>query len=81
MGTVLRLRTLLKKYPGVGFDEDALWLLGKAYVKVGRPDDARTTWEQLIEKYPSSDHVGAAKDALKDLPAPAPKREEAPTDG
>ncbi|MFH0901064.1 MAG: outer membrane protein assembly factor BamD [Pseudomonadota bacterium] len=52
MGTVLRLRALLTKYPGVGYDEDALWLLGKAYVKAGRLEDARTTWQSLITKHP-----------------------------
>ncbi|MBC7976169.1 MAG: outer membrane protein assembly factor BamD, partial [Myxococcales bacterium] len=34
MGTVIRLRRLLERYRGVGFDEEALWLLGRAYVAV-----------------------------------------------
>ena len=32
MGTVLRLRRLLERYRGVGYDDEALWLLGRAYV-------------------------------------------------
>ena len=41
MGTVLRLRRLLERYRGVGYDEEALWLLGRAYVAVDMPDRAQ----------------------------------------
>ena len=76
MGTVLRLRRLLERYAGVGYDEEALWLLGRAYSKVGMPDRARTTWQQLIEKYPKHSRAGEAKSAISRLPtaAPAPKK-------
>ncbi len=67
MGTVLRLRTLLKKFPDVGFDEDALWLLGQAYVRVSRPDDARKTYETLVEKFPKSGHADAARREIERL--------------
>lgn len=67
MGTVLRLRSLLTRYPDAGYDEDALWLLGKAYLKVGRPTDARKTWQTLVEKFPKGKRAGAARDALARL--------------
>jgi outer membrane protein assembly factor BamD len=70
MGTVLRLRHLLDKYSGVGYDEEALWLLGRAYLSVGMPDRARSTWGQLIEKYPQHHRAGDAKDAIAHLPPP-----------
>lgn len=80
MGTVLRLRRLLDRYRGVGFDVEALWLLGRAYEKVQMHDRARATWQELIEKHPQSGRAGEAKSAIASLPAagaappkPAPK--------
>lgn len=64
MATVLRLRTLLARYPGAGYDERALLLLGRAYWKVGRKDDAKSTWKSLVEKYPKSDQADAARREL-----------------
>jgi outer membrane protein assembly factor BamD len=79
MGTVLRLRTLLKNYPEAGYDEEALWLLGQAYVAVGRPDDARKSWSTLVERFPAHARAHEAKDALARLPiAPASAPASAP---
>ncbi len=72
MGTVLRLRRLIERYPDTGHDVDALWLLGKAYVKVGMPDRARLTWTDLVTKYPQSGKASDAKSAIARLPATAP---------
>lgn len=87
MGTVLRLRRLLDRYRGVGFDVEALWLLGRAYQKVAMYDRARGAWEELIAKHPTSGRAGEAKAAVAALPVtsignegtlpappPAPKR-------
>ena len=43
MGTVLRLRRLLDRYRGVGYDVEALWLLGRAYLKVNMGERARAS--------------------------------------
>jgi outer membrane protein assembly factor BamD len=67
MGTVLRLRRLLDRYPGTGFDGDALWLLGKAYVKVKMPDRARGAWEKLVKDHPGHKRAADAKRALRNL--------------
>lgn len=79
MGTVLRLRRLLDRYRGVGYDEDALMLLGRAYVAVAMTDRARSTWQELVQKHPSSPRASEARGALSSLPrasgapaAPAP---------
>ena len=63
-GTVFRLRRLLERYRGVGYDEDALWLLGRAYVAVAMPDRAKGVWKELVDKYPQSGHAGDARSAL-----------------
>lgn len=67
MGTVLRLRRLLERYRGVGYDEEALWLLGRAYVAVDMKDRAKLTWQELVAKYPKSDRAGEARTALTGL--------------
>jgi outer membrane protein assembly factor BamD len=67
MGTVLRLRRLLERYRGVGYDEDALWLLGRAYVAVAMPDRAKNTFKELVDKYPKSSYAKDARDALTGL--------------
>jgi outer membrane protein assembly factor BamD len=64
MATVIRLRRLLERYRGVGYDEEALWLLGRAYVAVAMPDRARGVWTELVDKYPRSKHAGDARSAL-----------------
>lgn len=69
MGTVLRLRRLLENYRGVGYDVEALWLLGRAYVAVSMPDRAKLTWTELVQKHPKSDRAGDARGALASLPA------------
>ena len=70
MGTVLRLRRLLERYREVGYDEEALWLLGRAYLSVGMPDRARTTWEELVAKHPKHGRAHDAKAAIEHLPPP-----------
>jgi outer membrane protein assembly factor BamD len=72
MGTVLRLRTLLKGYSGVGYDQDALFLLGQAYVQVGKPEEAKKSFDTLIERFPQSPQAGEARALVASLPAPAP---------
>ena len=67
MGTVLRLRRLLERYRGVGYDVEALWLLGRAYVAVNMPDRAKLAWQELVAKYPQSSRANEARGALASL--------------
>lgn len=67
MGTVMRLRTMLKKFPGTSLDGDALQLLARAYEKVNMKDRARETWERLAKEHPKH---GGAKRARKALSKP-----------
>ncbi len=67
MGTVLRLRKLLDSYGGVGYDGEALWLLGNAYVKVNMKDRARAAWERLVKEHPRHQRANDAQRALASL--------------
>jgi outer membrane protein assembly factor BamD len=69
MGTVMRLRALLKRYPDVGFDEQALLLLARAYRQAGRTDDARKSFESFLERFPKHDRAGEARRELEALSA------------
>lgn len=69
MGTVLRLRRLIDQLPGLGYDEEAHWLLGRAYVAVKMPDRARTIWTELVQKFPNHKRAADAKDALATMTA------------
>jgi outer membrane protein assembly factor BamD len=62
--TVLRLRTLLARYRGAGYDEEALWLLGKALKAAGKKDEAKAAWEELVKGYPTHPRAHEAKGAL-----------------
>jgi outer membrane protein assembly factor BamD len=73
MGTVLRLRRLLERYRGVGYDEEALWLLGRAYVAVDMTDRAKLAWTELVNKYPKGDRAADARAALPGLASRHPK--------
>ncbi len=64
MGTVLRLRRLLDRHSGAGYDEEALYLLGKAYLEIDEPRRARQVWERLIKQYPDGDDAAEARENM-----------------
>lgn len=68
MGTVLRLRKLLKQHAGTRYDPQAMYLLGQAYVKVKMPDRAREVWAELVKAFPAHEKAQAAQSALAKLP-------------
>lgn len=78
MGTVIRLRRLLERYRGVGYDEEALWLLSRAYVAVAMPDRARGELTKLVTQFPKSRHAGEARATLERIHAAPPKPAAAP---
>ena len=63
MGTVLRLRRLLKRHSGTDLDGDALWLLARAYEKVEMPARAKEAYDQLASEHPNHANAGDAKQA------------------
>jgi tol-pal system protein YbgF len=58
-------RRILKDYSDQNKAPDAMLKMGLAYVKLGDLGLARTTFQQLIEKYPYSTPASAAKAEIK----------------
>ncbi|MBX5481465.1 MAG: outer membrane protein assembly factor BamD [Myxococcaceae bacterium] len=61
---VNRLQTVVKDYPGLGFDEQALFGLYDAYNRLKEPDHARQALEQLIQRLPGTAAAEKAKALL-----------------
>jgi outer membrane protein assembly factor BamD len=64
MGTVLRLRRLLDRHSGAGYDQEALYLLGKAYLEINEPKRARQVWERLVREFPKDERAQEVKGRL-----------------
>lgn len=47
--------------------DDALFLLGKAYLKVGSGDRAREAFSDLVNRYPDSEYASDARDYMRKL--------------
>lgn len=48
----MRLQVLLDRFPGIGFDQEATFLLGKAFLMLDDVGQAVGTWRGLIAEYP-----------------------------
>ncbi len=62
-----RLNTLLRSYPGSGFDAEALYLLGQSHRQMRDPKGARRAFQELVAHYPKDPHADDARDELHDL--------------
>jgi outer membrane protein assembly factor BamD len=62
-----RLNTLLRSYPGTGFDAEALYMLGESYLLMSDRDNARRAFERLIARYPKDAHSQQARGQLSEL--------------
>jgi outer membrane protein assembly factor BamD len=62
-----RLNTLLRSYPGSGFDSEALLLLGRSYQDIKDDKGARRAYHELVARFPKDARAGKARDALADL--------------
>ena len=59
--TILRLETVLKKYPDAKVDPEVMLLLGQTYLKLEQRQKARETFAALIKKYPNDAHSAKAR--------------------
>jgi outer membrane protein assembly factor BamD len=64
---VFRLTTLLHAYEGSGLEAEALLMLGKAYVELEEPAEARETFEELVRRFPDSEEGREAQRRLARL--------------
>lgn len=62
-----RLNTLLRSYPGSGYEAEALFLLGRSYVQMNDAKDARLAFEELLQRYPRAEFAAKARDELAEL--------------
>ena len=58
---ILRLETLLKRYPDAGADPEVMLLLGQTYLKPDQRGKARDTFASLVKKYPNDAYAAKAK--------------------
>src|SRR5262249_3762103 len=75
---VTRLGALTEQYPLFSKADDALWLLGESYGKMGKQfeDKSARAYEKLVREYPLSARVADAKDRLAALNRPIPDPDE-----
>jgi outer membrane protein assembly factor BamD len=74
----MRLQVLLERFPGIGFDQEALFLLGKSYLLLKDVGQAVHTWKQLIDQYPDHPLAVEADNYIRthDLRVPPPAETE-----
>jgi outer membrane protein assembly factor BamD len=58
---ILRLETLLHRYPDAGVDPEVMLLLGQTYLKLEQKEKARETFAGLVQKYPNDAYAAKAK--------------------
>ena len=59
--SIMRLESLLQKYPDAGVDPEVMLLLGKTYLKLNKKEQATKTFEELIKRYPKNAHAAKAR--------------------
>lgn len=70
-----RLQGIADQYPLYSSADEALWMLGNAYDKMGprfKPQSVRS-YQRLVKDYPLSSWLDSAKKRLKDLEAEVPE--------
>lgn len=65
-----RFDTILRDYPGLGLDDQALYFKGEALLKLERKGEAKEVFSRLLREHPGS---RLAEDAARRLGIPVPK--------
>ena len=75
-GAVEQYRFLRKEYPGSKYRFDALFTIGEIYKDdLNDPEEARTTFEDFLHRYPRNRLADDARSAVKEIDAEADEME------
>jgi N-acetylmuramoyl-L-alanine amidase len=75
-GAVEQYRFLRKEYPGSKYRFDALFTIGEIYKDdLNDPEEARTTFENFLHRYPRNRLADDARSAVKEIDADADEME------
>jgi outer membrane protein assembly factor BamD len=67
LATAGRAEGLLRDYPGLGLDAEALWLAAHSRFELGELDRAKAHAQRLMTQYPDSSQAGLAGSLLEEL--------------
>jgi len=59
--TILRLETVVERYPDAGMTAEVMLMLGKTYLKLKQQDKAKETFSLMVSKHPDSPYSAKAK--------------------
>lgn len=55
--SIEKCKKILKKYPGSGYEDDAIFLMGRSYYYLENYDEAKTSFRKIIDFFPNSPFV------------------------
>ncbi|MBI3180449.1 MAG: outer membrane protein assembly factor BamD [Deltaproteobacteria bacterium] len=64
-----RAEGLVRDYPSLGFDEEALWLMAQSRFELGEVEPARAAATRLAKDFPNGSYSSAARRLLDELGA------------
>ena len=77
-GAIEQYRFLRKEYPGSKYRFDALFTIGEIYKDdLDDPEEARTTFESFLHRYPRNHLADDAREAMNEIDADAEEMERA----
>jgi outer membrane protein assembly factor BamD (BamD/ComL family) len=75
-GARSRLQEILDTYPEFSRADEVLFLMGEAYLKLDKKDEAAEHFGKMIEKFPASEFVKKAQARLDELKGVARARDK-----
>ena len=67
LSSTYRYSALLQEFPNMGYDEEALFRLGKSYANVKMIDNAKDTLKRFVSRFPNSSYRTEAETLLKEM--------------
>ncbi len=67
LSSTYRYSALLQEFPNMGYDEEALFRLGKSYANVKMFDSAKDVLKRFVARFPNSSLRAEAESLLKDI--------------